>query len=70
MSDNTKIILDFYYRTIWAEFTFFDAVYEDYIIHLIGTAGLNALVNHGLLESCGTVDGRKLYSLDKRGYTL
>ena len=55
--------LDFYYRIIWAEFNGTDALYEDYIIHMIGIVGLNALKDNGLLESCGKINGRKLYSL-------
>ena len=40
-----------------------DAMYEDYIIHLVGVAGLQSLLAHKLLESCGVVNGRKLYTL-------
>lgn len=56
-------LLDFYYRIMWAEFQGTDALYEDYIIHMIGTVGLNAMHGKGLLESCGVVDGRRLYTL-------
>lgn len=56
-------LLDFYYRIMWAEFQGSDALYEDYIIHMIGTVGLNAMHGKGLLESCGVVDGRRLYTL-------
>lgn len=55
--------LDFYYRIMWAEFQGTDALYEDYIIHMIGVVGLNALKDNRLLESCGVVNGRKLYTL-------
>ena len=40
-----------------------DAVYEDYILKLVGTFGLKALLDCGLLESCGVVNGRKLYKV-------
>lgn len=40
-----------------------DAMYEDYIIHLIGVAGLSELRGNHLLESCGIVLGRQLYTL-------
>ena len=40
-----------------------DAMYEDYIIHLIGVAGLTELRGNHLLESCGIVLGRQLYTL-------
>ena len=56
-------LLDFYYRIMWAEFQGTDALYEDYIIHMIGIVGLNALKDNRLLESCGVVNGRKLYAL-------
>ena len=40
-----------------------DAMYEDYIIHLIGVAGLTELRGNHLLEPCGIVLGRQLYAL-------
>ena len=40
-----------------------DAVYEDYILKLVGTYGLKALIDCGLIESCGVVNGRKLYKV-------
>lgn len=40
-----------------------DAIYEDYIIHLVGILGLNLLREHRLVESCGMVNGRTLYAL-------
>lgn len=40
-----------------------DAVYEDFIEHCVGIYGLNALLKAKLLESCGVVNGRKLYTL-------
>lgn len=40
-----------------------DAVYEDYIIKLVGTFGLKALKDCGLIEPCGVVNGRQLYSI-------
>ena len=56
-------LLDFYYRIMWAEFQGTDALYEEHNIHMIGTVGLNAMHGKGLLESCGVVDGRRLYTL-------
>lgn len=43
-----------------------DSVYEDYIVHMVGISGLNALLEHGLLESCGVVNGRQLYVICER----
>lgn len=40
-----------------------DAIYGDYIKQLVGVFGLNALLDCKLLESCGVVNGRKLYVL-------
>lgn len=56
-------LLDFYYRIMWAEFQGTDALYDDYIMHMIGIVGLNALRDNHLIESCGVVNGRKLYAL-------
>lgn len=43
-----------------------DAVYEDYIVHMVGTVGLFALKDYGLVEACGMVGGRQLYALVSR----
>lgn len=59
------ILLDAYYRDMWCEFSNIDTLYEDYIIHLIGTKGLNMLRDHGRIELCGEIYGRRLYSFDK-----
>ena len=40
-----------------------DAIYEDYIIYLVGYEGLYKLRDGKLVESCGVVNGRKLYAL-------
>lgn len=40
-----------------------DAIYEDYIIYLVGYEGLYILRESELVESCGVVNGRKLYTL-------
>lgn len=40
-----------------------DAVYEDFIEHCVGTFGRTALIKAKLLESCGVVNGRRLYTL-------
>lgn len=40
-----------------------DAIYEDYIVELVGIMGLNALMKHRLIETCGVVNGRQLYTL-------
>lgn len=40
-----------------------DAVYEEYIIELVGDIALHDLVHYGLLETCGVVNGRQLYAI-------
>ena len=40
-----------------------DAIYEDYILKQVGFHGLNALLEHGFIEACGIVNGRRLYVL-------
>lgn len=42
-----------------------DAVYEDRIVQLVGTVGLNILKEHNYIEGCGVINGRQLYVLCK-----
>jgi hypothetical protein len=51
------------YTVVLLESDSMDAIYGDYIKKLVGVFGLNALLDCKLLESCGTVNGRKLYTL-------
>lgn len=44
-----------------------DSIYEDHIEFLLGTMGLLELIKHGCLESCGVVNGRRLYTIVKKG---
>lgn len=43
-----------------------DAIYEDYICHIVGVSGLFAMREYNLVESCGIVNGRQLYTLVSR----
>lgn len=43
-----------------------DAVYEDYAIYLIGQEGFDILRRNGVLESCGSIDGRRLYTVAEK----
>lgn len=54
------------YSIIQLETNDMDAIYGDYIKKLVGVFGLNALLDCKLLESCGVVNGRKLYVLCDR----
>ena len=54
---------DYVYDIIKSDFEFYDAVYEDHIVSVIGTAGLTELRSNGLLEPCGAIADRQLYAL-------
>lgn len=40
-----------------------DAIYQDVIINLIGEEGFSRLKSGMFIESCGWINGRKLYAL-------
>ena len=40
-----------------------DAIYADYILQMVGVYGFNALHINKLIEACGVVNGRQLYTL-------
>lgn len=42
------------------------AIYGDYLAQFIGEDGVNKLVSNGLLEPCGSANGRQLYALVKK----
>jgi hypothetical protein len=54
---------DYCYQILKSSEKELDAMYEDYIIHLIGVAGLTELRGNSLLEPCGIIHGRQLYAL-------
>lgn len=51
------------YDIVAIECEYFEAIYEDYILELVGAKGLEALLKAGYLETCGVVNGRQLYTL-------
>lgn len=51
------------YQTVKNDCHGLDAIYEDYLIDLIGTNGLYLLKKNNLLETCGRQYGRQLYVL-------
>lgn len=55
--------IKYIYLTLRAETFNLDSVYEDYIIQLVGTTGLEELKKANLIESCGVVNGRQLYTV-------
>ena len=62
----TQPFVDFVYEVVKNETIGLDSVYRDYIVNLVGVMGLNALIEHKLVEGCGIVNGRKLYVLCDR----
>lgn len=58
--------VDRVYKTVRDVCDNFDAVYEDYIIYLVGYEGLYLLQSNRLLETCGVVNGRQLYVLREK----
>jgi hypothetical protein len=40
-----------------------DAIYESYILELVGVDGLEILRKNRLVETCGVINGRQLYVL-------
>ena len=58
--------VDLVYETVRFETLGLDSIYKDYIINLVGITGLNALIEHKLVEGCGIINGRKLYVLCDR----
>lgn len=55
--------VDEVYEIVKRETKNWDAIYNDYIIELVGVFGMQALVENKLVESCGVVGGRQLYVL-------
>lgn len=58
--------VDYVYEIVVSELDEFDALYEGYIVNLVGYAGLNELKKHKLLETCGVVNGMQLYAICER----
>lgn len=58
-----KAYAEYVYDIVKQELEGFDAIYEDYIINLVGFAGLTYLKKYRLVETCGVVNGRQLYAL-------
>lgn len=54
------------YDIVAEETKYMDAIYESYILELVGSKGLDALLSAGYLETCGVVNGRQLYVLTEK----
>ena len=61
---------EYCYEILQHDAHYLDAMYEDYIIHIIGVAGLTELRTNSLLEPCGIVHGRHLYAIVDKPETL
>lgn len=66
MNEN-KTYVDYVYEIVKEECEHIDAIYHEYIVRLVGTHGLYALLNNKLLETCGVVAGKQLYTLIEKG---
>lgn len=51
------------YEIVKMETEGLDSIYRDYILELVGVFGLNALIEHKLVETCGVINGRQMYVL-------
>lgn len=55
--------VDYVYNIISTECEGMDSVYGDYIVRCVGVEGLDALLEHRLLETCGVINGRQLFTI-------
>lgn len=55
--------VDYVYDIVRLDCEGMDSIYADYIKHMVGVYGLNALIEEKLVESCGVINGRRLYVL-------
>jgi hypothetical protein len=55
--------VDYVYDIVRLDTEGMDAIYKDYIIQMVGVYGFNALHKAKLIEGCGVVNGRRLYTL-------
>lgn len=56
--------MDKVYFAVARECQGMDAIYEDYIISLVGEEGFDILREEKVLTTCGSIDGRNLYTLN------
>lgn len=59
---------DHVYEIVRADTIDMDSVYGDYIQQMVGVSGLNTLIENSFVESCGVINGRRLYVLVERKY--
>ena len=54
---------DHVYKIIKNEGRNWDALYQDFILEMVGVCGMEALLESKLIETCGVVNGRQLFVL-------
>jgi hypothetical protein len=59
----SMLYVDYVYDIVKNETKDLDAIYEDFVIHLVGHTGLTELRENKLVEYCGVVQGRSLLVL-------
>ena len=57
------LYVDYVYDIVRLDAEGMDSIYKDYIIQMVGVYGFNALHEAKLIESCGVINGRRLYVL-------
>ena len=55
--------VDYVYDIVRIDCEGMDAIYKDYIIQMVGIYGFNVLYGEGLIERCGCINERALYTL-------
>lgn len=58
--------VDYVYDIVRLDCEGMDAIYKDYILYMLGVYGFNILHQERLIEGCGVVNGRQLYTLVKK----
>lgn len=61
------LYVDYVYDIVRLDTEGMDSIYKDYIIQMVGVYGFNALHEAKLIESCGVINGRRLYVLCEKG---
>lgn len=56
------------YKVVKNESLGLDAIYENYILELVGVEGLEILRKNRLIETCGVINGRQLYVLIEKDF--
>ena len=53
----------YYYKLLRKHYPRADTLYEDVIVEICGQDGFETLKNHGFIEFCGILYGRRLYAI-------